>query len=55
MNTLVAVAIAPLGVGDELAAEVAEVVRVIRASGLRTGRTPCSPRSRASGTRCSKW
>lgn len=34
MNTLVAVAIAPLGVGDELAAEVAEVVRVIRESGL---------------------
>ncbi len=34
MNTLVAVAIAPFGVGDELAAEVAEVVRVIRASGL---------------------
>ncbi|MEY8561957.1 MTH1187 family thiamine-binding protein [Eggerthellaceae bacterium 3-80] len=34
MNTLVAVAIAPFGVGDELADEVAEVVRVIRASGL---------------------
>ncbi len=34
MNTLVAVAIAPFGVGDELAEEVAEVVRVIRASGL---------------------
>ncbi len=34
MNTLVAVAIAPLGIGDELAPEVAEVVRVIRASGL---------------------
>lgn len=34
MNTLVAVAIAPLGVGDELAAEVAEVVKVIRESGL---------------------
>ena len=34
MNTLVAVAIAPFGVGDELAPEVAEVVRVIRASGL---------------------
>ena len=33
-NTLVAVAIAPFGVGDELASEVAEVVRVIRASGL---------------------
>ena len=34
MNTLVAVAIAPVGVGDELADEVAEVVRVIRESGL---------------------
>ena len=34
MNTLVAVAIAPFGVGDELAPEVAEVVRVIRESGL---------------------
>jgi len=34
MNTLVAVAIAPFGIGDELASEVAEVVRVIRESGL---------------------
>ncbi|MBD8028376.1 MTH1187 family thiamine-binding protein [Ureibacillus sp. Re31] len=34
MNTLVAVAIAPFGVGDELAREVAEVVKVIRESGL---------------------
>ena len=34
MNTLVAVAIAPFGVGDELAPEVSEVVRVIRESGL---------------------
>ena len=34
MNTLVAVAIAPCGIGDELSAEVAEVVRVIRESGL---------------------
>lgn len=34
MNTLVAVAIAPFGVGDELALEVAEAVRVIRESGL---------------------
>lgn len=34
MNALVAVAIAPFGVGDELAPEVAEVVRVIRESGL---------------------
>ena len=32
MNTLVAVAIAPFGVGEELSAEVAEVV--IRESGL---------------------
>ena len=34
MNTLVAVAIAPCGVGDELAPEVAEAVKVIRESGL---------------------
>ncbi|MBI0582716.1 MAG: thiamine-binding protein [Methanomassiliicoccus sp.] len=34
MNTLVAVAITPCGVGDELANEVAEVVKVIRSSGL---------------------
>lgn len=34
MNTLVAVAIAPLGVGNELAQEVAEVIKVIRESGL---------------------
>lgn len=34
MNTLVAVAIAPFGVGEELSAEVAEVVKVIRESGF---------------------
>ena len=34
MNTLIAVAIAPCGTGDELSKEVAEVIRVIRASGL---------------------
>ena len=34
MNTLVAVAIAPFGIGDELSKEVAEVVKVIRESGL---------------------
>lgn len=34
MNTLIAVAIAPYGIGDELASEVAEVVKVIRESGL---------------------
>lgn len=34
MNTLVAVAIAPFGVGNELSQEVAEVVKVIRESGL---------------------
>ena len=33
MNTLVAVAIAPFGVGDELAPYVAEAIRVIRDSG----------------------
>ena len=34
MNTLIAVAIASCGTGDELSKEVAEVIRVIRASGL---------------------
>jgi uncharacterized protein (TIGR00106 family) len=34
MNTLIAVAIAPLGVGDEVAPQVAQVVDVIRQSGL---------------------
>lgn len=34
MNTLIAVAIAPYGIGDELAPEIAEVVKVIRESGL---------------------
>jgi uncharacterized protein (TIGR00106 family) len=34
MNTLIAVAIAPCGVGDEMAPQVAEVVNVIRKSGL---------------------
>lgn len=34
MNTLIAVAVAPFGVGNELAQEVAEVVKIIRESGL---------------------
>lgn len=34
MNTLVAVAIAPIGTNDELASQVAEIVKVIRDSGL---------------------
>ena len=34
MNTLMAVAMAPCGIGDEMAPEVAEVVKVIRESGL---------------------
>lgn len=34
MNTLIAVAISPCGVGEELAPEVAEVIKVIRESGL---------------------
>jgi len=34
MNTLIAVAISPCGTGEELSAEVAEVVKVIRDSGL---------------------
>ena len=35
MNTLVAVAIAPFGQGEELSRYVAEEVEVIRASGLK--------------------
>jgi uncharacterized protein (TIGR00106 family) len=34
MNVLVAVAISPCGLSDELSAEVAEAVKVIRESGL---------------------
>lgn len=34
MNTLIAVAIAPCGTGEEMSSYVAEVVRVIRESGL---------------------
>lgn len=34
MNTLVAVSIAPVGVGDELVKDVAEVIKIIRDSGL---------------------
>ena len=34
MNTLVAVSIAPVDVGEELSKHVAEVVKIIRASGL---------------------
>lgn len=34
MNVLVAVAIAPFGVGDELAEDVSQAVKVIRDSGL---------------------
>lgn len=35
MNTLIAVAIAPFGIGEELSAEVSEVVKAIRESGLK--------------------
>ena len=34
MNTLVAVAIAPCGTGEEMSKEVSDVIRVIRESGL---------------------
>ena len=34
MNTLVAVSIAPVGTGDELSKEVAQVIRIIRNSNL---------------------
>ena len=51
MNTLVAVAIAPCGTGDELSAEVAEVVRVIRESGLPNRTTSMFTEIEATGTR----
>lgn len=35
MNTLIAVAISPCGTGEELSSYVAEVVNVIRKSGLK--------------------
>lgn len=34
MNTLIALAIAPVGTGDELSKDVAQVIRVIKDSGL---------------------
>ena len=40
MNTLIALAIAPCGVGDEMAPYVAEAVKIIRDSGL-----PCRTNS----------
>lgn len=39
MNTLIALAIAPVGTGEELSKEVAEVVEVIRKSGLKNQTT----------------
>jgi len=42
MNTLVSVAIVPLGVGDSLSGHIAEVVRVIEASGLQNRTTSMS-------------
>ena len=51
MNTLIAVAIAPCGVGDELSHDVAEVIRVIRSSGLPCRTTAMLRRSRANGTK----
>ena len=39
MNALVAVAIAPFGEGEELSEYVADVLRVIRASGLKNRTT----------------
>ena len=50
MNTLIAVAIAPCGTGDEFAPYVAEIVRIIRESGLPNRTNSCSPKSKANGT-----
>ena len=42
MNVLVSVAIIPLGVGDSLSSHVAEVIKVIEASGLPNRTTSMS-------------
>ena len=42
VNTLVSVAIVPLGVGDSLSAHVAEIVKVIETSGLPNRTTAMS-------------
>ena len=55
VNTLVAVAIAPFGVGDELAPEVAEVVRVIRESGLPNKTYSMFTEIEANGMRLWPW
>lgn len=50
MNTLVAVCIAPCGTGDSYSPYVAQVVKIIRESGLTSVRIPCLRKSKASGT-----
>ena len=42
MNTLISVSISPIGVGEELSQHVAEVIRVIRESGLPNRTTAMS-------------
>lgn len=39
MNTLVAVAISPVGTGEELSQDVAKIVEIIRKSGLKNRTT----------------
>lgn len=51
MNTLVAVAIAPFGEGDELAEYVAEVVRLFANLVYPTKHILCSPKLKVSGMR----
>ena len=51
MNTLIALCIAPCGTGDEYAADVAEIVDIIRRSGLKSRTTPCLRRLKANGTK----
>ncbi|MCL2200226.1 MAG: thiamine-binding protein [Defluviitaleaceae bacterium] len=48
MNTLIAVSIAPFGVGDKLSEYIAEVVRVIESSGLPRRTTSMACRERYS-------
>ena len=48
---LCAFSISPIGVGESVSEQVAEVVRLVRESDCRMRPTRCSPTSRVSGTR----
>lgn len=48
MNVLIALSVTPMG-KDEFAPDIAKVVQIIRQSGLKIKRIPCSQKSKANG------